>query len=85
LVGQGPERESGAAKRAPVGQVLAGGQDHRAELVEGIHGLEEVVEAPLLHGQVAELVDDQQAYIRIREAGLPEVVTMTNAGALAGI
>ncbi len=45
---------------APGGEVLVGGDDHRAVLVQGIDQLEQVVAGLSIHGQIAQLVDDQQ-------------------------
>ena len=45
---------------APVGKVLVRGQHDRAVLVEAVHELEEVLARLPAHGQVAELIDDQQ-------------------------
>ena len=44
----------------PGGEVLVGGDDHRAVLVQGIDQLEQVVSGLAVHRQVAQLVDDQQ-------------------------
>ena len=44
----------------PGGEVLVGGDDHRAVLVQGIDQLEQVVAGLAVHRQVAQLVDDQQ-------------------------
>ena len=42
------------------GEVLVGGDDHRAILVEGVDQLEQVVAGLAVHRQIARLVDDQQ-------------------------
>ena len=44
----------------PVGKVLVGGQDDGAVLIQAVHQLEEVVAGLAAHGQIAQLINDQQ-------------------------
>ena len=45
---------------APTGEVLVGGQDDRPVFVQAVDQLEQIVAGLPGHGQVAQLIDDQQ-------------------------
>ena len=44
----------------PVGEILVGGDDHRAVLIQAVDQLKHVVDPLLVHRQIAQLIDDEQ-------------------------